>query len=419
MATVKINFNDLRDAAKQSRNAAGEMESYADRIPSSISNPLSSLTGGSSSYTSTAASLAVQKQSQLRNRATAYRNLATQAENFATYAQEVDKNVGRQIEAVADRRAEGLEWWQKVGYAIFKSWNHQFGATEAGAFISNVVNVQSWVHAKRSEWRKRLFDWFAHGDGKYRLNIVLAGIGVITSIAGMVLTFPVGTVLAAIVAIATVVATVVTVVDSYYKIKANFKALSQSSTEPGQARYYGTISDVSDYAKKTSTNAGLQGFADAFDMTGKIAGAVAFIGGLGVTRGDNGVKGTVKNWHDWRNNAVKKFGFKFESTTNNGVTTEKLCFNLKLPFDIAAEHDTKLDQLGKWSGFFNCVESIDHTASPIERMLKIQSSLTDRNYTFDGYGDIKNASKAISSFAPGLSGYDKFLGYGHSFLKLY
>lgn len=411
MSTVNIRFSDLHDAASRARNAAGEMNGYADRIPSSVSNPLSNLAGGSSNYISNAIALANKKRSELQRRSSAYMQLASALDRFADNARQIDEQVGRRIAAVADKRAEGLPWWEKAGYYIFKSFNHSFGSTEAGAMVGNVLGWGDVLVKKRDEALKGIRDWFAHGDGKYYLNIALAGIGIVAGIIGTILTFPVSGALAITFAVLGVVATVVAAVDGLAKIKANVKALQTDSSEPGQARYQGDISDLSAYAKRNSTDSRLQAAAKIFDMVGKAAGVASFLGNLGMVRSADGVKRFAFNKETLKANIGSKFGFKYDRMEKSWS------FDLK-PLNLSSgDHFLSGHPNATFAKAYPAfvrmqygLETVSNVLNPIESTLKIVQTEVSRDGKFDGFSDVKSFTKGLESMFGGLSGFDGILG---------
>ena len=305
-----------------------------------------------------------------------------------------------------------MNWWEKGQYYLYKMFNHAFGSSEAGAIVGNIINVGSYVHEKKMECLKSIRDWFAHGDGKYVLNIALAAIAAIGAVVAVILTFPAGTILATIVLMATIIASIVTITDSGAKIVENVKALKMNSTEPGQARYYGNTSDLTDFAMKESTDKEQQDRAKWIDTTGKIAGFVAFVGGFGVTRNRAGTNVTSPGFKNGKGcvleNIGGKFGFKYDATAKaNHFSFDPKGF---LGFGKETVEGTKLPN------WYKTLDKINNNAiAPSERALKLLQGDTSWDGHFDGHKDTTRIISQLSNIHPGFKGYDKIISYGKDF----
>ena len=411
MATIKINYPSLENAAKQALNVATEMGEYADAIPGKITNPLGNLTGGSSSNTSTVQSLASQKASDLRKRASRYQSLSSQITSFVESAREADAQVKNRLTSIADRQAEKLNLWQRISYEFYKLYNGIVGSTPLGAFFNNLLSIGgSYV-----EWMKKcgkdVLEWFQHGEGRYVLSMALSVIGTISAIAGAILSFPVSGVFATLVAAAAIVSALVSAADTVATLYEGTKAIMMNNTHPGVARHYGNTSSVSDWAKKESTDAGLQSLFAGINTVGNIAGIFSFVGGGFTKTLDNGTKIGTLDFNTVKGNFAKSFGFSFNETTG------RYSFSPKITFGFGQER-TEAFTFEKGSKFystktlkiFHGAETAKIVTSPMKNIGSSAQIIITSTAT-GSLPSVKNIATLFSNAMPNLKGYSKIIGW--------
>ncbi len=322
MATVTINFSALRKASRQANSSADKLDDYASELDASINGGLGGLTGGASSYTYDAAVLASRKADDLRNKAAIYRVFSKELSNYAEDADDTDRNVGRSIKSLADKRGKDLPGWKTVVRSCRGIVNGYLGKSDAGKLIKRLWNSACSITGNNILALKKAKDWFKHGNGRYLLSSALAVIGVFGALstflkaAGvLVATFPASAVVAIAVAVVAGIALIKSGSDMVYTLSSAWVAVNDYGTEPGLSRYYGGISSVSDYKKKYTTSKAEQNAAKWFDRVGNFAAFAASLGGLFTTRNLPGTKvpsnqpGYQFNKETFCMNLYEKFGF--------------------------------------------------------------------------------------------------------------
>ena len=405
MSTVLINLSKLETAAEAATKAADNMEEYAALIPGKITSPLESLTGGSSSNTSSVVSLAQEKASELKRRATAYDTLSTQVSSFVSSAREADARVVSRISAVTESYVDDMNWWEKICYNVEKLKNFVFNLSELGKFMGNLANmldvVDDWIENKK----KKLYDWFKRGDGKYIASAVLSGLAAAAAIALAITSFPVSGILATIAAGAAVISAVVATIDFAFTFMDSIKAIIGNDTEPGVADYYGSTSSVSDWFKKHTTSKTAQTIASVTDIVGKIAGVVASIGSVFTKTAADGTKLGTLDKSTIKENILGKLGLEFDSTTGKySMKTSILGWSSK--------HTEGAKEYATW--FYNA-ESVKNYSSVIKNIISTMDSCsTVTGYSYSGLdslsdvGDLgNNILDIIGQFVPTVSSVKK------------
>lgn len=407
MATVKIDFSDLHDAARSARRVADELNNYANALPGRINSPLSSLTGGQSVNTQNAAAAAQRKAQSLRNRANVYEGFSKAVERFAVNVENTDRDVKRKIKTVADKRADGLAWYQKIAYNLFSGFNELFGATQFGALVHNVLGWGNTVLKMRQQAIKIAIDWFRHGNGKYVMGIVLAGIAIIGAIATIVAGGP-----AILVALA-VVGGIVTIANAIAQIHGNAKAISKSGTEPGAARYYSGISDLKSWAKKETTSKKTQDTMAFIDLVGSAANIAHGIGSLGMVKGADGVKHWAKG-KDALKKAVKeniadKFGIKYTDGVRKFEPGAVFGFD---KMGKALDKSEKMTVIQRLKDITSPVKNMYTVFETPDKMAKeYQGRTTKKGYEY-AYNQVKNVVSCAKAIFPGISIGGDLFGYG-------
>lgn len=280
MGTISIDFDLLRDAADKSRFVADKLEDYADAMPGKVTGPLNSLTGGASSLTSTASSLASSKAAELRRRAGSYRSLASSVETFVSQASGADDDVRKKLAGLVDKREDGLSWWDKIGYGFFQLVNDVLGDSDIGTLLRNVLSAISSASEMIERAIKGAFDWFKHGNGRYVLDALVSILGAVGAVITAVLSFPVSGIIGAIMAGLAIFVAVDKVLDAVTTVVATTTACLENSTEPGLARYHGSATSYSEFAKRFTHDATLQDITSRLSATANVADFVVSFGGF-------------------------------------------------------------------------------------------------------------------------------------------
>lgn len=324
MAHIRIDFSDLRSAAKASGDTAQEMDDYATRITNRLSNRLGSLGDSGTGHVSSAADLAAKKASSMRQKAERYRRVKSGLETFAGHAEQQDKAAGTRIKAIKTRDMEGLSKMQQVGATVYEWFHTTFGlsTTEFGRSLNNIARIKERQVEYVTTAVQKVRDYFQYGKGRYILKGALA---VGAAIGAFVALFnPIVGPAAALFFAAGVIAAVYKAGTAYRTVQDTIEALKLEDEDPGRARYYGKTSSLKDYAKKHSTSREAQNRAGRLDVIGNVADIVSSVGRTFTKTGtmtfDNGDGTTTTkkiNQLSWskqtaKENIGKKFGFSWD-----------------------------------------------------------------------------------------------------------
>ncbi|WP_455136779.1 hypothetical protein [Thermophilibacter sp.] len=284
MATVTIDFGILDTAVKRSNDVANELDDYADAFPSRISRPLGSLTGGSSGYTSTAATLAAHKVTELRGRAEQYRAVAQRLSNFSDSARKADTSVKDRLEGVVEKREKGLSWWDKIATTLFRVLNDVLGDDVISQLVRDILNIVDSFAQDVIKGVKAAVDWFKHGDGRYLLEGLTSILGAVSAVLVAIAAFPASGFALLMAGLAVFVAAD-KVLDAIATTVGMFKAWGTDDSEPGLARYHGSVTSYTKWAEHSDAP---QFLKDALAFTSKaadVAEIVLLVGNLFSYRG--------------------------------------------------------------------------------------------------------------------------------------
>jgi uncharacterized protein YukE len=255
MSSVRIDYDELKDAWKAADKAASGCESYAKEITKKVTNKIDSFTGGSNSYTSNAASYASGKVRELNNKANTYRSLSSQLQTLHTEAKNTDKDVKGYL--------------RLAGRAFRDSHNmHVSRVTEMFVdffiSVSNVNPVSQWIKdsfRSAGEWLDDAWHdvkyWYNCEGGKYVIKIVAAVVIAVVAVVALIAAWPVmvaaiaaGAVWASIAAVAGVIGAAIGLADAIVDLVYNITALSTFGSDPAWAARYDSYDSLAGWLKK-------------------------------------------------------------------------------------------------------------------------------------------------------------------------
>lgn len=188
-------------------------------------------------------------------------DLSALSKNICSLESNVKTHESNVVSGVMSLATEAFELKKQSKWQAFTQWLYGTVCVDGmnwnpltRALGNGIKSSLDWVQEKGT----KIVDWFKHGEGKYYLGIALDTLAVVGAVAATVgaIALAVATGGAAtplvVAAVASTIGTVMTMVDSGFSIYNKVKALEiESDTgDPGQARYYGKISGVSDTIDK-------------------------------------------------------------------------------------------------------------------------------------------------------------------------
>ena len=265
MATLTLNYSDIKAAYNASDKAAKKCESYANEISKKITKKIDDLERGSSAQTSYAKSYAKKKISELNRQAGVYSSYATRLDDFlngSSGAKSIDKKVSDYIKADSKTFREKHNMKTNAVTEFF-TWLSTtiLNKTDFGKWLKNAfTSIKNWLH----DVGDALEYWYRCGGGKFVLKIVGGIILLVVAVVALIVAWPImvgafsalaaGFTMAAawtaLVATATFVGAIIGVVNAVVDTTFNVKALQTNGSDPAWAKRYDSYSSASEYLNK-------------------------------------------------------------------------------------------------------------------------------------------------------------------------
>ena len=140
--------------------------------------------------------------------------------------------------------------------------------------LKDLKDACKYISTKVEHAMDPIVDWIKYGDGKYVWNIAKTTLSAFVTVVGAIVSvcaipftggaaIPIA--IGLIGAAANIAGTFITLNNSYVSIRENAKAISKSGNlfdeydgDPSAARYYGSITKVSEYYNKTDMEKSLR-----------------------------------------------------------------------------------------------------------------------------------------------------------------
>lgn len=326
MGTVTINYGDLEDSISRAKRVQNGIDDYISEINKKIVFKNDDLSGNDSyGYVSTATNLAKQKITSLNAVSKKFETFRSGLETFINETKEIDGNVAKKINKIADANIAKRTWYQKAGDWIYNTFCVDI--PNSNDILRNLCDIAKDVSNDISDWKNSIYEYFKYGDGKYILNIATSVLGTVVAVGGAIAavcaipftggaTIPV--VIGTVGAAAALISAGLTTFNSLAISISNVNALSKHDN-PGVARYYGSTSTVNeliskyDFGNATINNA-LGGLGNVLDTTKTIADTVSLvcsIASLGNIKNASITK-TGKSNINYSQAAMKRYNTKFE-----------------------------------------------------------------------------------------------------------
>lgn len=305
MAYLRIDYSQLDNAANSAQRVADRLNSYAIGIQNDLVNKASNVTGGQNGNMTSVVAMATYKANAIRQKAAKYEQLKSRLNNLRINAEDVDNNVANKLRADQRGYEQNLSWFERILVHVHEFINGVVGESEFGRFLNNIGGGVRLIEQFKANALGIVHDFFAHGKGRYIVNIA---IGVTAAIAAIVACVGTG----GIVAIAAVIAAVVAVGVAAVTIIDNAIALSTTEDNPGYAKHMGNTDSLQSFAEKHVFKKSFQNIGKALDIVGHIASAVRDIGGVfkntkEISKIKNGIKvKKEKTVYEFKKDVVKK-----------------------------------------------------------------------------------------------------------------
>lgn len=253
MATIAINYSELRSAAGQAQKVSKRLDAYADSIENTVLRKLDNYSGDRTGNISSAVSNARNKRNQLQDDCRRYNNYSNDLKNLESDCQNTDRRV-------ADR-VKGLTGTFKNMYGI----KTNAILDHIGRFMTSLSNASPfsrWIgnniidrrNQAKDYLKDRIKEWYNYDGGKQLIKgagvAILEMVGSIAAIGAALLGTVTG-VGALIVAVAAVVGGVIGFLNGY----ANFEneRAAYNARQNGNASWGYRLSKLDTYTDSLRT----------------------------------------------------------------------------------------------------------------------------------------------------------------------
>ena len=328
MAVIKITYNELSAAKKNSIDAAKKLESYASNLNKQIASKLSDI--NNSNNINSALSSTQSKIKELNKKAEAMRNFSSDIDTISTKVKDTDKQVAKSINSSLDElTTKNSSKVSQVMSDIFQWLTVDvMNKTTFGRWVKDAFNKVKDIF---SDLATNIRHWYRTGGGKYIVDSLLAIVGAgvaIISCAGAS-----GVILAILAAVAAFA-----VVNAAANIIGNTVAyVTNYNGDPAWANRYDKNNKFTDWIRflNKNDNKFWNGVASLLDITESAVTVISAVYGIGKAlnsisnifknKGFNSVKalfGTnYKKVDGQAKNSVGIIGSKFMTYNKKGQKT--------------------------------------------------------------------------------------------------
>lgn len=303
MALIKIDYSDIKDAAKRAKDASEYYEDYADDLRKKVYDKLKESDlpeSDSAGHISAARSAISNRMTALRKKKDYYSDLSESITKMRDNIESYEGDVVKEVNKIA---TSGLELDKQTPWDAICQWLYGTFCVDLERFsllrftiigrISDLIKIADWAQ----ETGAKIANWFKRGEGRYILESVLTVLGAVAAIAAAVVAVVTavasgGVAILVVAAVAAVIGTTLAVVDAVVSVVNDVKArmILRDTGDPGQARFYGNIDDVGELTKRRDfgdekANKRWETFGKVHDITREVANAVATVAGAIGTAG--------------------------------------------------------------------------------------------------------------------------------------
>lgn len=265
MATLTLNYTDIKAAYNAANKAAAKCESYAGEISKKVTRKIDQLERGGSSQTGSASYYAGRKISELNKKSGVYSNYANRLDDFlngTSGAKAVDKKVSDYIKSELNtfRKKNGM----KVNAVTeFFTWLSTtiINKTEFGKWLKDTfTGIKNWLKDSIDD----LEYWYRCGGGKYVLKAIGGVILLVAAVIAVIVAWPImvgafsalaaGFTMAAawtaLVATTTFIGAIIGAVDAAVNAYYNGKAFSVNNVDPAWAKRFDSYNSATEALRK-------------------------------------------------------------------------------------------------------------------------------------------------------------------------
>lgn len=310
MAVIKITYNELSSAKKNSIDAAKKLESYAYKLNRQIANKLSDI--NNSSNINSALSSTQSKINELNKKAEAMRNFSSDIDTISTKVKDTDKQVAKSINSSLDGLTTKNSSIVSQVMSNIIQWLtvDVMNKTSFGRWVKDAFNKVKDIF---SDLATNIRNWYRTGGGKYivdsLLAIVGAGVAIIACVGAS------GVILAILAAVA-----VFAVVNAAANIIGNLKAYKENyNGDPAWANRYDKNNKFTDWIRflNKNDNKFWNGVASILDITESAVTVISAVYGIGKAL--NSISNIFKN--KGFNSLKDLLGSKFMTYNKKGQKT--------------------------------------------------------------------------------------------------
>lgn len=381
MATIAINYSELRSAAGQAQKVSKRLDAYADSIENTVLRKLDNYSGDRTGNISSAVSNARNKRNQLQDDCRRYNNYSNDLKNLESDCQNTDRRV-------ADR-VKGLTGTFKNMYGI----KTNAILDHIGRFMTSLSNASPfsrWIgnniidrrNQAKDYLKDRIKEWYNYDGGKQLIKgagvAILEMVGSIAAIGAALLGTVTG-VGALIVAVAAVVGGVIGFLNGY----ANFEneRAAYNARQNGNASWGYRLSKLDTYTDSVRTfsdDKGIHMFADIVDGIEFVCDVIDFL---------DGAWKLTKKGYKWAKNSLNSLDeIKCKDIFSRGVLSN---FTTKLKETVS----------GGWKAFTTAIKKkpVDWDFFKNAKNSFVSDFLTNMELRFADFTSAKNGMKSIKN----------------------
>ena len=325
MGTVKLEKNEIRQAAAQAKHVANYMDDYADEITRKVINRLNRLSGGDpEGYISSAKACATSKIQQLRDSHSSFQDFNLALVDFQEFATEKDQSVASRMTMLANPYKPPLGIQSVINSAgcfLFDL----FCVKIPGDLSSLFPGADKVIHSLRkgwnnfTHWKEDTREYYEYGDGQYEkaviTSVIKTGLAIAAAITAMTVSGP----LAVIGIISGAIYLVTSIMNTTAVVSHNLKAAKANREgRKDLAHYYASTEGVKDWAKKTDQgdvgdNLDAEIVAGGIDIAHNTSKAICCV--LSVAKGMESL-GEIRSPDG---NTVTKYDYSFDNIKRNAL----------------------------------------------------------------------------------------------------
>lgn len=284
MATIAINYGELRSAAGEAKKVSKRLDAYVDSIENTVLRKLDNYSGDRTSNISSAISNARNKRNQLQHDCTRYSEYSNNLKNLEIDCQNTDRRVANRIERLTgtfknmyDIKTNAI--LDHIGRFMTSLSN----SSSLSRWIGN--NIVDRYNQGRDYLKDRIKEWYNYDGGKQWLKGTAKAIGEIALAVIAITAALVGTatgITEIIMAVAAVVGGVIALADGVTNLmNEQFAYGSRQNGNASMGYRLSKLDKFTDTLRTFSDNKGVHTFANVVDGVEFVCDVIDFIHDVG------------------------------------------------------------------------------------------------------------------------------------------